>query len=384
MARAAAVPMVPLNTGIGLRQPHGAALFAAPPPLAFVEVHAENYFAAGGAAAALLQAARCHWPVSLHGVGLALGSAAGIDADHLDHLAALVQRIAPVRISDHACFARAPRRDGGPVVHGNDLLPIAYTPASLDILVANVQRVQDRLQRPILVENLSAYLHWADDVLAEPEFFNALTRRSGCGLLLDVNNLVVNALNLSALNLSALNRSALNLRPLDPMKPGAPTPQRDETAAVAAACAWIDAIVPHSVGEIHLAGYHDSGDLVIDDHGSRVHAPVWRVFRHAAQRLGPRPTLIEWDTGLPALAVLLDEAALADAVWADAASADAVQADAVQAQAASADAVSAQAASADAVLAQAASADAVSAQAASADAACAAGHGTGFPAGRSA
>ena len=364
MARAAAVPMVPLNTGIGLRQPHSAALFAAPPPLAFVEVHAENYFAAGGAAAALLQAARCHWPVSLHGVGLALGSAAGIDADHLDHLAALVQRIAPVRISDHACFARAPRSNGGPVVHGNDLLPIAYTPASLDILVANVQRVQDRLQRPILVENLSAYLHWADDVLAEPEFFNALTRRSGCGLLLDVNNLVVNALNLSALNLSALNRSALNrsalnLRPLDPMKPGAPTPQRDETAAVAAACAWIDAIVPHSVGEIHLAGYHDSGDLVIDDHGSRVHAPVWRVFRHAAQRLGPRPTLIEWDTGLPALAVLLDEAALADAVWADAVSADAVPAEAV-------------------------SADAVPAQAASADAACAAGHGTGFPAGRSA
>ena len=301
MLQAAAAPSLPLNTGIGLRQPHTAALFAAPPPLAFVEVHAENYFAAGGAAAAVLLAARSHWPVSLHGVGLALGSAVGIDTDHLAQLAALVRRIEPVRVSDHACFARAPRRAGSAVVHGNDLLPIAHTPASLDILVANVQRVQDRLQRPILVENLSAYLHWADDTLSEPDFFNALTRRSGCGLLLDVNNLVVNALNGNGLNLRALN-----------------TP-RDEATAVAAACAWIDAIAPDSVGEIHLAGYDDSGELVIDDHGSRVHAPVWQVFRHAARRLGPRPTLVEWDTGLPALALLLEEAALADALWVDAA-----------------------------------------------------------------
>ena len=304
--RSAVQPALPLLTGIGLRQPHTATLFAAAPPLAFVEVHAENYFADGGAALALLQTACSHWPVSLHGVGLALGSAAGIDTDHLARLAALVQRTAPVRISDHACFARAPHRSGGAVVHGNDLLPIAHTPASLDILVANVQRVQDRLQRPILLENLAAYLHWADDSLAEPDFFNALTRRSGCGLLLDVSNLVVNALNVNALRTRAMNAQA----------PNAP---RDEAAAVAAACAWIDAIAPASVGEIHLAGYDDSGDLVIDDHGCRVQAPVWQVFRHAARRLGPRPTLIEWDTGLPALAVLLEQAALADAVWADAA-----------------------------------------------------------------
>ena len=297
-------PTPPRYTGIGLRQPHTEALFDAAPPLAFVEVHAENYFAAGGAAAAVLRAARSRWPVSLHGVGLALGSAAGIDANHLAQLAALVRRIEPVRVSDHACFARAPRRAGSAVVHGNDLLPIAHTPASLDILVANVQQVQDRLQRPILVENLSAYLHWADDSLSEPEFFNTLTQRSGCGLLLDVNNLVVNALNQQVLNLEALK------------------PDRDKATAVAVACAWIDAIAPASVGEIHLAGYDDSGELVIDDHGSRVHAPVWQVFRHAVRRLGPRPTLIEWDTGLPALSVLLEEAARADAVWAEAAWAD--------------------------------------------------------------
>jgi uncharacterized protein (UPF0276 family) len=218
-----------------------------------------------------------------------LGSAAGVDAAHLERLAALVQRIDPVRVSDHAAFARAPRRHGGPVVHGNDLLPLAFTPAALGILVANVQRVQDRLRRPILVENISAYLHWADDTLAEPDFFNALARRSGCGLLLDVNNIVVNMLNEHA----------------------------DEARAVAAACAWVDAIDPAIVGELHLAGYDDSGDLVIDDHGSRVHAPVWQVFRHTVQRLGPRPTLIEWDTDLPELAVLLDEAAKAERVLAE-------------------------------------------------------------------
>ena len=279
------------HTGIGLRQPHAAALLAAPPALGFVEVHAENYFAGGGAALGVLEAARGHWPVSLHGVGLALGSAAGVDTAHLEQLAALVQRVDPLRVSDHASFARAPRRNGGPVVHGNDLLPLAFTPAALDILVANVQRVQDRLRRPILVENLSAYLHWADDTLAEPAFFNALAQRSGCGLLLDVNNIVVNMLNEQG---------------------GAGT---DPARAVAAACAWVDAINPAAVGELHLAGYDDSGDngdLVIDDHGSRVHAPVWQVLRHTVQRLGPRPTLIEWDTALPELAVLLDEAAKAE------------------------------------------------------------------------
>jgi uncharacterized protein (UPF0276 family) len=278
------------HTGIGLRQPHVAALLAAPPDLAFVEVHSENYFADGGAALGVLQAARRHWPISLHGVGLALGSAAGVDAAHLERLAALVQRVEPVRVSDHAAFARAPRRNGGPVVHGSDLLPLAFTPAALDILVANVQRVQDRLRRPILVENLAAYLRWADDSLAEPDFFNLLAQRSGCGLLLDVNNLVVNALN--------EHRS----------EGGNPA------RAVASACAWIDAIALGHVGELHLAGYDDSGDLVIDDHGSRVHAPVWQVFGHAVRRLGPRPTLIEWDTSLPELAVLLDEAAMAERV----------------------------------------------------------------------
>ena len=273
------------HAGIGLRQPHYAQALASPPALAFVEVHSENFFGDGGAALDVLHAARAQWPVSLHGVGLGLGSAAGIDTAHLARLAQLVQRIEPVRISDHACFARAPRRQGGATVHANDLLPIAFTDASLALMVANVQQVQDKLKRTILVENLSAYLHWADDHISEPEFFNLLAKRSGCGLLLDVNNLVVNALNDGGVE-----------------------------GAEARANVWIDQINREIVGEIHLAGYNDAGSIVIDDHGSRVHAPVWQVFAHAVQRLGARPTLIEWDTDLPTLEILLDEARQAEAV----------------------------------------------------------------------
>lgn len=280
------------DAGIGLRQPHYRELLERRPRLAFLEVHSENFFADGGAALAVLHEARSHYEISLHGVGLALGSAVGLDAWHLEQLARLVDRVDPVRVSDHACFARAPRRAGTPVVHGNDLLPIAFTPASLDIMAANVSRVQDRLKRSILVENLSAYLGWADDAMPEPEFFNALARRTGCGLLLDVNNIVVNMLNAGG-------------------------------DAVANSCRFIDAVDAQAVGEIHLAGYNDSGDIVIDDHGSRVHAPVWAVFEHAMRRLGARPLLIEWDTELPPLDVLLGEAAQARQIIAAASHAEA-------------------------------------------------------------
>ena len=271
------------RAGIGLRQPHYEDVLRRRPALGFVEVHSENFFADGGAALAVLQQARELYPVSLHGVGLALGSAAGLDEWHLQRLHRLVQRIEPARVSDHACFARAPRVAGAPVVHANDLLPIAFNQASLDLMVANVQHAQERLKRPLLVENLSAYLGWAEEQMSEPQFLNQLTRRTGCSLLLDLNNLVVNAMNAGE-------------------------------APVPSARAWIDAIDAHSVGEIQLAGFNDCGDIVIDDHGSRVHAPVWQVYRHALRRLGPRPTLIEWDTDIPELDVLLGEAAQADAV----------------------------------------------------------------------
>lgn len=276
-----------IQAGIGWRQPHYAALLEQRPALGFVEVHSENFFADGGAALAVLERGREAYDVSLHGVGLSLGAAAGLDDWHLDRLARLVARIDPVRVSDHASFGRAALDSGDPPVHANDLLPIAFTEASLQIMARNVQRVQERLRRALAVENISAYLRWADDSIGEAAFFNALTRRTGCQLLLDVNNLVVNAVNAGV-------------------------------DAVAAACRFIDEIDAASVAEIHLAGYDDSGRLAIDDHGSRVRPAVWQVYRHAIGRLGARPTLIEWDTAIPALDVLLAEAGLARDAMAEA------------------------------------------------------------------
>lgn len=270
------------DLGIGWRHPHYAALLEQRPALDFIEVHSENFFAPGGAALAVLREGREHYPVSLHGVGLSLGSAAGIDPWHLDQLARLVQTIAPVRVSDHASFAR------GPGEHANDLLPVPLTHAALDALCANVDRVQDRLRRPIAVENLSAYVQWRHADLDEPTFLNTLAQRTGCQLLVDVNNLYVNALN-------AQLRGAAG-DPLDHARH------------------WLDAIAPTHVAELHLAGHVHCGDIVIDDHGSRVVDEVWALYRHALQRFGAVPTLIEWDTDVPALEVLLDETARARAV----------------------------------------------------------------------
>ncbi|MCW5653367.1 DUF692 domain-containing protein [Hydrogenophaga sp.] len=283
--------------GIGWRHPHYADLLENPSGLDFIEVHSENFFAEGGAARAVLRQGREQLPVSLHGVGLALGSALGIDDGHLDRLARLVTDVEPVRVSDHACFARGPLqpdRVGATAVHAADLLPIPFTFEALDVLCANVQRVQDRLRRSILVENLSAYVHWRDQEMDEVEFLVELVRRSGCSVLLDVNNLFVNALN--------HQRAGLGGDPL------------------AACMRWLDALPRDSVSEIHLAGHRDCEDIVIDDHGSRVAAPVWRLYHHALRRLGPIPTLIEWDTDLPPYEVLLEEAALARRHAADAAS----------------------------------------------------------------
>ncbi|MFT7724179.1 MAG: DUF692 domain-containing protein [Roseateles sp.] len=270
--------------GIGWRTPHHEALLRQRPALDFIEVHSENFFADGGAALAVLDAGRAAYPVSLHGVGLGLGSAAGLDGWHLDRLARLAARVQPRWVSDHACFARV-----GAGGHAADLLPIPFTDESLALLLRHVQQVQERLRRPLLVENISAYLGWSGDTMAEPEFFNELTRRSGCQLLLDVNNLVVNARNAGC------------------------TP----AGAAREAARWVGAIRPGSVGEIHLAGHGECGGLVIDDHGSRVRDEVWQAYRAALTHLGPLPTLVEWDNDLPALELLLDEAARARALQAE-------------------------------------------------------------------
>jgi uncharacterized protein (UPF0276 family) len=267
-------------TGIGWRHPHYGELLQTRPALGFVEVHSENFFGEGGAALAMLDAARQVYPVSLHGVGLGLGSAAGIDDWHLSRLERLVSRIEPVRVSDHACFARGPL--GGKTVHAADLLPIPFNDAALAVLSANVQRVQDRLKRPLLVENVSAYIEMAGSDRHETDFLGALVRRTGCRLLVDVNNIYVNALNAQ---LAGSN--------LDP---------------VAACMHWLDLIPADAVGEIHLAGHCAMEDIVIDDHGSLVCAEVWRIYSHAIGRFGAVPSLVEWDTAIPPLATLLDEA----------------------------------------------------------------------------
>jgi uncharacterized protein (UPF0276 family) len=263
------------------------------PALDFLEVHSENFFAEGGAALAVLERGRRQYPVSLHGVGLALGSAHGLDPWHLEQLARLVERIDPVRVSDHASFARG--QFAGGAVHASDLLPLPFTHEALDILCANVQQAQDVLQRRFMVENLSAYLQWitpAEQTLQEPTFLNALAQRTGCALLIDVNNIYVNALNAQSAGLCP-----------DPL---------------AACCDWLQQIAPESVGELHLAGHcriSDAyGDIVIDDHGSRVCPDVWSLYRHAVACFGAVPTLIEWDTDIPTLDVLLDEAARARAL----------------------------------------------------------------------
>jgi len=167
--------------GIGWRQPHYRELIERRPELGFIEVHSENFFGEGGAALAVLERGRACYPVSLHGVGLALGSAAGVDEAHLAQLAKLVERIEPVRVSDHASFARVQTPQG--LVHASDLLPLAFDTASLAILAGNIQRVQDRLRRTLLIENLSAYVQVRPgaEPLGEPAFFNALTRYTGRG-----------------------------------------------------------------------------------------------------------------------------------------------------------------------------------------------------------
>jgi uncharacterized protein (UPF0276 family) len=263
----------PSGIGIGLRQPHYREVFERLPALAFLEVHSENFFLEGGASMHALERARAAYPISLHGVGLSLGSADALSGEHLARLKRLVDRVEPALVSEHLCWGGI----GG--VHFNDLLPLPYTGEVLALLADRVDRVQSTLNRRILVENLSAYVECRDSEMTETAFLAELARRTGCGLLLDVNNLYVNAINFG----------------FDPV----------------ARLAELDA---DSIGQIHLAGHTVVDDCLIDTHGSLVCEPVWSLYAEACRRFGARPTLIEWDTDLPALDVLLSQAAQAQAI----------------------------------------------------------------------
>jgi uncharacterized protein (UPF0276 family) len=288
--------------GIGFKHAHYAELLTNPSQykgnvvgagVDFLEVHSENFFTkeirGGGAARATLVKARQHWPISLHGVGLALGSAVGLDPWHLDQLTDLVERTDPILVSDHACFARGFRSHqlgkSAEAIHASDLLPIPFSKAALGVLRGNVNQVQERLQRPIAVENLSAYFAWNTSDYSETEFLAELAQRTGCKLLVDVNNIYVNALN-------AIKAGA-NIDPLQ------------------SCISWLDQIPNDVVAEIHVAGHNAMDDIVIDDHSCAVNESVWMLYRHASRRFGQVQALVEWDTDVPPLHVLIEQVQLA-------------------------------------------------------------------------
>ena len=268
------------GSGIGLRSPHVGEILATRPAVGWLEVHAENYMG-GGPAVRALERLRRDYPVSIHGVGLSLGTAGGLDGAHLERLAAVVERFEPVLVSEHLSWSST----GGAYL--NHLLPLPYTEETLAVVAEHVARVQERLGRRLLVENPSSYLRFAHSPIPEAELLSELARHTGCGLLCDVNNLYVSARNLAT----------------DP-------------------AAYLDTLEPASVGEIHLAGHSvneaDGRPILIDDHGSRVAAAVWNLYARALGRFGAVPTLLEWDTNVPPLAVLLEEAATAAALLRDA------------------------------------------------------------------
>jgi uncharacterized protein (UPF0276 family) len=239
----------------------------------WIEAHTENYFHEGGAAVRALERARANYPLSLHGVGLGLGSVDGVDREHLARVKRAIARFEPTLVSEHACWGHS----GGE--YFNDLLPLPYTEEAVALLARQVSEAQDTLGIQLLIENVSAYVSFAQSSLKEWEFLAAVAADSGCGLLLDVNNVYVSSKNLG----------------LD-------------------ALAFIAGLPVSSVREIHLAGHTRNGDMLIDDHGSQVCDEVWELYTCAITRFGAVPTLIEWDTNIPPLATLVAESQRADRI----------------------------------------------------------------------
>lgn len=267
---------VPARAGIGLRAEHHAAVVERRPAVGWLEVHSENHFAPAGVAHRALDRIREHYPISLHGVGLSLGSTDSMDREHLSQLRFAIERYQPALVSEHLCWGSVCGR------HTNDLLPLPYTEEALRHFASRVREAQDALGRQLLIENVSSYLAFCDSALTEWNFLAALASESGCGILLDVNNIYVSAFN----------------HGFD-------------------AHEYLAALPAAAVQEIHLAGHSsrnlDGHQLLIDTHNTRVAPGVWALYEAAIARFGRIPTLIEWDTDLPALEVLVAEAHQADA-----------------------------------------------------------------------
>ncbi|MDX9679178.1 MULTISPECIES: DUF692 domain-containing protein [Pseudomonas] len=274
----AALTGLPPRAGLGLKTGHFREVLGSSPDIGFFEVHAENYMVAGGPFHHFLGLIREQYPLSLHGVGLSIGAEGPLDEQHLKRLAELIRRYQPQSFSEHLAWS-----SHGPVFL-NDLLPLAYDKPTLNRVCEHIDQVQNTLQRPMLLENPATYLAFERSTIDEADFIAEVIRRSGCGLLLDVNNVYVSCVN----------------------------HQRDPLA-------YLDTLPLHRVGEIHLAGFAEDSDslgdrLLIDDHGAPIDQAVWNLYRQVLQRTGPVATLIERDNQVPAFAVLLVEAQQADAL----------------------------------------------------------------------
>ena len=267
--------LLPSGPGLGFKPEHFAALRANPHPVEFIEIHAENYMGAGGPPHRMLDTLRADFSLSIHGVGLSIGGAA-LDKDHLARLKTLIDRYQPASFSEHLAWSS----------HGvflNDLLPLPYTEETLALVCDHIDQVQDTLGRTMLLENPSTYVLFEQSTIPEVEFLTRISRRTGCGLLLDVNNVFVSCTNHRA----------------DPR-------------------AYLSDFPMENVREIHLGGHAEEdledGPLLIDAHGSPVADPVWTLYAEVIARIGPRPTLIEWDNDVPDYQTLRDEALRAAAI----------------------------------------------------------------------
>jgi uncharacterized protein (UPF0276 family) len=268
---------LPLAAGIGLRSPHYQQIITEKPPVGWLEVHPENFFVEGGIALQVMEEVSRLYPMSFHGVGLSLGRSDALDINHLKKLKTLVDRYKPAMISEHVSWSAI---DG---VFINDLLPLPYTEESARVLIDHIKQTQDYLGRQILVENPSSYLDFTASNMPEWEFMNRIAEDSGCGILLDINNIYVMAAN----------------HGFDAME-------------------YLNAINDQAVQEIHLAGHAEQEingqTLLIDHHGTTVKDDVWALYAYFIKQYGAKPTLIEWDTDIPDLQVLLGEAAKAQVI----------------------------------------------------------------------
>ncbi len=264
--------------GVGLRHPHFQDALSGSPAIDFVEVHAENFFAGGGIASTFLEKIIKRYDLSLHSTSMGLGSAIGVNGGYLEKLSLLVEKLNPCLISDHASFSWTQHK--GRNIHAGDLLPLEFSHSSLDLLVENIDRVQQKLGRQLLIENISSYITFHPTELSETEFLVTAAERSQCKLLVDLNNLLVNSRNVDDDN------------PLD------------------TSIQWLNEIPSHLVGEIHLAGYsvNSNREMIIDDHSQAVSDECWQLYRTAIERFGSVATLIEWDNQLPSWDTLVSEA----------------------------------------------------------------------------